>query len=184
MEAPLNSLPTPQNLPFRHRDYEKFSLQNKDAAECKADFTFEKRDIPSLVDVLQMPDTFKCPNGTVCDVAEGLCDMLKRFAYPCRLSDMMFTFGRSVPGLSMISNEVTEWMYNVHGHRITEWNHFIMSPYLLQTYSEAKPGVNQRAVYNGHKGVHTLKFQSLALPNGLIGHLYGPVGESYLLASH
>ena len=198
---------TPQNLPFRHRDYEKFSLQNKDAAECKADFTFEKRDIPSLVDVLQMPDTFKCPNGTVCDVAEGLCDMLKRFAYPCRLSDMMFTFGRSVPGLSMISNEVTEWMYNVHGHRITEWNHFIMSPYLLQTYSEAihdkgaaldncfsfvdgtvrpisKPGVNQRAVYNGHKRVHTLKFQSLALPNGLIGHLYGPVGDSYLLASH
>jgi len=37
----------------------------------------------------------------------------------------------------MIRNEVTEWMYNVHGHRITEWNHFIMSPNLLQTYSEA-----------------------------------------------
>ena len=36
----------------------------------------------------------------------------------------------------MISNEVTEWMYNVHSHRITEWNHFIMSPDLLQTYSK------------------------------------------------
>ena len=93
---------------------------------------------------------------------------------------MISTFGRSVPELSMINNEVTEWMYNVHGHRITEWNHFIMSPNLLQTYSEAihdkgaaldncfgfvdgtgrpisKLGVNQRAVYNGHKRVHALK---------------------------
>ncbi|CAH3182774.1 unnamed protein product [Porites lobata] len=134
----------------------------------------------------------------VIQLTEGLCVILKRFSYPCRLSDMISTFGRSVPELSMISNEVTEWMYNVHGHRITEWNHFIMSPNLLQTYSEAihdkgaalencfgfvdgtvrpisKPGVNQRAVYNGHKRVHALKFQSLALPNGLIGHLFGPV---------
>ena len=195
---------TPQNLPFRHWDYEKFSLENKDPAECKADFRFEKSDISLLVNVLQMPDTFTCPNGTVCDSTEGLCVILKRFSYPCRLSDMISTFGRSVPELSMISNEVTEWMYNAHGHRITEWNHFIMSPNLLQTYSVAihdkgaaldncfgfvdgtvrpisKPGVNQRAVYNGHKRVHALEFQSLALPNGLIGNLFGPVGNGIFI---
>ena len=67
---------TPQNLPFRHWDYEKFSLENKDPAECKADFRFEKSDISLLVDVLQMPDTFTCPNGTVCDSTEGLCVIL------------------------------------------------------------------------------------------------------------
>ena len=38
-----------------------------------------------------------------------------------------------------------------------------------------RPGANQRVVYNGHKRVHGLKFQSVALPNGLIGNLYGPV---------
>ena len=48
---------------------------------------------------------------------------------------MISTFGRSVPELSMISNEITEWMYNVHGHRIAEWNHFIMSPNLLRTFN-------------------------------------------------
>ena len=122
----------PWTIPFRHWDYEKFSFENKDPAECKADFRFEKNDISLLVDVLQTPDTFTCPNGTVCDSTEGLCVILKRFSYPCRLSDMISTFGRSVPELSVISNEVTEWMYNVHGHRITEWNHFIMSPNLLQ----------------------------------------------------
>ena len=117
---------------------------------------------------------------------------------------MISTFGRSVAELIMISNKVTEWMYNVHGDRITEWNHFIMSPNLLQTYSEAihdkgtsldncfgfidgtvrpisKQGVNQRAVYNGHERVHALKFQSLALPNGLIDHLFGPVGKGIFI---
>ena len=79
-----------------------------------------------------------------------------------------------------------------------------MSPNLLQTYSEAfhdkgaaldncfrfvdgtvrpvsKPRVNQRALYIGHKHVHALKFQSLALPNGLIGHLFGPVGKGIFI---
>ncbi len=30
-------------------------------------------------------------------------------------------------------------------------------------------------VYNGHKRVHSLKFQSVVAPNGLIANLYGPV---------
>ena len=40
----------------------------------------------------------------------------------------------------------------------------------------ARPDQQQRIVYNGHKRVHSLKFQSVALPNGLIGNMYGPVG--------
>ena len=38
-----------------------------------------------------------------------------------------------------------------------------------------RPGENQRLLYNGHKRVHGLKFQSLVLPNGFIAHFYGPV---------
>jgi len=30
-------------------------------------------------------------------------------------------------------------------------------------------------MYNGHKKVHSIKFQSIATPNGLIANLYGPV---------
>ena len=39
----------------------------------------------------------------------------------------------------------------------------------------SRPGENQRILYNGHKRVHALKFQSVAIPNGLIANLYGPV---------
>ena len=38
-----------------------------------------------------------------------------------------------------------------------------------------RPGTSQRVVYNGHKKVHALKFQSIVLPNGLIGNMYGPI---------
>lgn len=38
-----------------------------------------------------------------------------------------------------------------------------------------RPGQMQKTVYNGYKRVHALKYQSLALPNGLIANLFGPV---------
>ena len=38
-----------------------------------------------------------------------------------------------------------------------------------------RPGINQRLVYNGHKRVHALKFQSVVAPNGIIANCYGPV---------
>ena len=107
----LSEVHRPSNLPFPHSAYEKFSLANKDPAECKADFRVEKRDIPLLIDALRVPPVFKCRNGTICDGVEGLCIMLKRFAYPCRHSDMIPIFGRSVSEL--IGNEVVDWMYTV-----------------------------------------------------------------------
>ena len=86
-----------------------------------------------------------------------------------------------------------------------EWNDSILDPYSLERYSNAitakgspldncfgfvdgtvrpisKPGENQRIVYNGHKRVHGIKFQSVAIPKGLIGNMYGPVGKgNYIL---
>ena len=38
----------------------------------------------------------------------------------------------------------------------------------------SRPEEDQRLVYNGHKSVHSLKFQSLVIPNGLIANLCGP----------
>ena len=88
-----------------------------------------------------------------------------------------------------------DYIYQSRSHRILEWNDTILDPYLLERYSNAitatgsplencfgvidgtarpisKPGESQRIVYNGHKRVHGTKFQSVALPNGLIGNKY------------
>ena len=41
----------------------------------------------------------------------------------------------------------------------------------------SRPEEHHQPLYNGHIRVHALKFQSVALPNGLIGNLYGPIGK-------
>lgn len=43
---------------------------------------------------------------------------------------------------------------------------------------KCRPAHHQRIVYNGHKRVHGLKFQSIMAPNGTIAHFYGPVEET------
>lgn len=102
----------------------------------------------------------------------------------------------------MIINTVLDYIYNQHGHRITQWNNTITSLPQLQTYADAiaakgapldncfgfidgtvvricRPGKKQGIMYNGHKRIHAIKFQSLALPNGIVGNMYGPVGKFY-----
>lgn len=172
-----------------------------DPAECYTEFQVEKWHIPLLADRLQIPPTFQCPQRSVCDGIEGLCMLLRQLAYPCRYSDMVHRFARPVPVLSMITNTVLDYVYDRHGHRLTQWNNQVMDPNHLQQYADvisakgspldncfgfvdgtvrpiSRPGQHQRAVYNGHKRVHALKFQSVALPNGLIGNLYGPIGNN------
>ena len=39
----------------------------------------------------------------------------------------------------------------------------------------SRPGKDQRILYNGHKKVHPIKFQSVATPSGLVANLFGPV---------
>ena len=100
-----------------------------------------------------------------------------------------------------------DYIYDNHSHRILNCNPTILNPAALQDYSDAistrgaaldncfgfidgtvrpicRPGEHQRVVYNGHKRVHALKFQCVALPNGLIGNLYGPVGKCLQVKDH
>ncbi|XP_073238052.1 uncharacterized protein [Porites lutea] len=169
-------------------------------AECLAEFRFRTHDLQILSEVLQIPDSFRCYQRSVVDGMEGLCILLRRLSYPCRYSDMISRFGLPVPVLSMVSNDVLDFIYNTHRHRITQWNHNVLNPAALQIYSNVisgkgaalhncfgfvdgtvrpvcRPGEHQRVIYNGHKRVHALKFQCVALPNGLIGNLFGPVGK-------
>ena len=171
-----------------------------DEAECKAEFRIEKRDIRLLADALGMPATLKCPERTVAGGIEGLCMLLKRTSFPCHYSDMIYRFGRPVPILSMVTNQVVDYIYQAHAHRITQWNNQLLNPASLQLYADAigrkgaalencfgfvdgtvrpisRPKEHERTVYNGQKRVHVLKFQSVTIPNGLIANLYGPVGK-------
>ena len=165
---------TSKNPDFPYDCYGKFDLDEMDNSECLAEFRFHKSDIPVLFDALQLPQVFTCQQGTICDGIEGFCITLRRFAYPCRYSDLIPRFGRPVPELSMISNLVMDTIYQEHHQRITQWNNTLLTPALLEMYARAirqkgsplpncfgfidgtvrpicRPEENQRIVYNGHK---------------------------------
>ena len=198
----LYDVNTSKNPDFPHECDGKFDLNDMDDSECLSEFRFDESDLSILSEALHLPNYFICQQGTICDGIEGLCTALRRFAYPCRLSDLIPRFVRPVPELSMISSLVVDTIYQEHNHRITQWNDILLNLALLETYARAiqqngnplhncfgfidgtvrpicRPDQNQRIVYNGHKRVHGLKYHSVALPNGMIANMFGPVGKFY-----
>lgn len=161
------------NLCFPYWEYQPFRLDDLDNSECRADFRVEKEEIPRLAAALQIPDFYRCSQGTVCPGEEGLCLLLRRLSYPCRYHDIIHRFAWPVPEHCMIANKVLDWMYDTHGHRLTTWNNRpFLSPANLERYAIAitrkgspltncfgfidgtvreisRPGENQRVLYNG-----------------------------------
>ena len=173
-----------KNPEFPHEWYELFDLNTMDDTECKAEFRFGKTEIPLLAEVMNIPGKFVCHQGTTASGTEGLCVLLRRLSYPCRYSDLIPRFGRPIPELSMVFNTVCDFIYNTHGHKITQWNNTILDPASLERYADAiyrkgaaldncigfidgtvrpicRPGELQRVVYNGHKRVHASNFNLL-----------------------
>ena len=182
---------------FPHWKFEDFDLGTWDEVECRTELRFGKNDLPLLLRCLQIPEQVVCQQGTVCSGMEGLCIVLKRLAYPCRYTDMAHRFGRNPPELCLIFNRVMDNIYETHHHRLESWDQPFLSPDQLHNYALAvhqrgaplqncfgfvdgtvrriaRPKYNQRVMYNGHKRVHAIKFQSIVLPNGLIANLSGP----------
>ena len=75
-----------------------------------------------LVAVLRLPDQFSCKNGTIASSVEGLCVLLRRMAYPNRLTDMIAMFGRSKSELSMIFNNVVNFVFAQHHSLLNNLN--------------------------------------------------------------
>ena len=84
---------TSQNPAFLYNQYNHFNLNNADEVECKYEFRVEKRQIPELAEMLQLPEVFRCNQRTIASKLEGLCMLLKRTAYPCRYNDTVHRFG-------------------------------------------------------------------------------------------
>ena len=153
-----------------------------------------KNDNFKFAEYLQLPDENVTYNGLVVGSIPTLCMYLKRFPYPCCYGDMVSHFARPLSELSIVTNHMIYWIYNRWHHLLSRYNHDLLSPANLMWYPDAiyrsgealencwgfidgtvrpvcRPGENQRAIYNGHKRVHSIKFQPVALPNGLVGHL-------------
>lgn len=194
----LYDLNRPKNPQLPYWSFDDFDLDELCDDECQTHFRFYRNDIYNLTEVLELPEQFKCYNGVIVDKVEAFCMFLKRFAYPCRYADMVPLFARPIPQLCMATNEVMNFIHSRWNYLLSTLNQPWLSRANLELFTNAihekgaglrncwgfvdgtvravsRPGKNQRVLYNGHKKVHSIKFQSVAAPNGLIANLYGPV---------
>ena len=173
----------------------KFNLEEITNTKCKDYFRFDKSSLPILKEALGLPDEIICYNKTKVSGLEGLCILLRRFAYPNRLGDLCSLFGRPVEELSMIINKVVNIIFDGHSHRLHDLNQNWINPEEFAASISAKgcpmhriwafidgtvrpicrPTRYQQSVFNGHKRTHALKYQSVMAPNGLIVDLFGPI---------
>ncbi|CAB3999509.1 Hypothetical predicted protein [Paramuricea clavata] len=160
-----------KNPDFCYETYPAFSLDDVEEAECKAEFRVLKQDLPRLREALRIPANFKLEQRSICDGMEGLCMLLRRVCYPCRYSDIIPRFGgRPVSVISLLTNRVIDYIFDTHGYLISEWNETILNPVAMQSYADAiaRKGAPLDNCFGFVDGT------SVALPNGLIGHLFGP----------
>lgn len=176
----------------------RLNLDRLSRKRCVELFRFTQSEIRRLCTSLRLRDEFVHVNKTTWTGLEGLCVVLRRLSYPCRFKDLRALFGRSNSELSIIFNQTcmflrTTWLD--HLINFTQANFFsparlalyvatVAKDYPLKTCfgfidgtvrAMCRPGDDQQLFYNGHKRVHSLKYQTIVAPDGLIVHLFGPM---------
>ena len=68
---------------FPHEAYGKFDLDEIAESESLSQFIFRIRDILSLAEILDIPESIRCEQRLICGEIEGLCMLLRRLSYPC-----------------------------------------------------------------------------------------------------
>jgi hypothetical protein len=177
-----------------YRHFNTFNVDNFTSKQCKLYFCFTPDDLERLGLALKLDEEYCTPTRIKWGKMEGLCLLLRRLAYPNRLCDIEWIFGRHKTVLSTMLNVMLEDVYAKHADKLSE----VDQPWLdIQEFCEAvenrcgidcvwgfldgtlkgicRPGINQEVTYSGHKRKHGLKYQALSTPNGLIAHCYGPV---------
>lgn len=128
---------------------------------------------------------------------EGLCIVLRRFAYPNRWTDLESIFGLSAPYLSAVAGVVTKLIIENKGHLLKNLDNLNwLTPNRLDYYCQVvrakgcpldncwgfidgtarpicRPGENQQEFFSGHKRYHCVKYQSVVAPDGIIVSLFG-----------
>jgi hypothetical protein len=179
--------------------------------ECVTFFRFRRADLVRLLHLTEMPHSIRLGmhrHQNVFCGEEAMLLLLRRFAYPNRFADLVSFFGLQVPQLCLLFNWAVQFFYAKFGGHLRDvlmWrdsiNEFVTAlaakgvPEQMRCFGfldatlrpTCRPHTGQRAIFSGHKRVHGLKFEMLALPNGMIGWLYGPFDgrrhDSFILSN-
>ncbi|KAI3998292.1 hypothetical protein K523DRAFT_376698 [Schizophyllum commune Tattone D] len=155
------------------------------------------QELVELREALDIPEEFKTTGRYVFSGLEALCLLLARFRSAGDMYELSMKYARSQASISECINELVIWLDERWEHILYFDYEHLLRPSALAEYAAAihekgappasvfafidctirqiaRPTWHQQQAYNGHKKYHALKYQALMLPNGIIGHLYGP----------
>ena len=189
----------------RHWSFARIEEEWGDASlSCATYFRFKTvAGLRRLKSALRVPSSFSTPSGYLFSGEEGLLLMLHRLAYPCTLAQMCWESGRGTTALSECFLYMCKHVYDSFSHLRDErsletWaRDFPRFAFAVREKARthcggvglkscvgfidgtvqrcARPGRFQRVLYNGHKRCHSVKWQGLMLPNGIMPMPFGPV---------
>ena len=81
-------------------------------------FRFSVEQIHLLCDLLKIPEKFVTKNRHAAPGWEVFCMLLRRFAYPCRLSDLKQLFGRHKSQILELINELASFLHSTWNERV------------------------------------------------------------------
>ena len=151
-----------------------------------------------LVDILNLLNEISTHTQYCFNRIEALALTCTRLASASDELGLSARYNRSQSAISEIFNEVITFLDERWGHLLHFDSDQLLSPANLIRYSKAifdsgspmqhvwgfidctvhpmcHPSHHQCQAYNVHKHFHGLKYQAVMLPNGLFGHLYGPI---------
>ena len=126
-----------KNFDFPYWNYTRFDLNEWTNDECLADFWFHRADVYRLFHALHIPAQITTYNQSLYDGLEAFCVFLKRYAYPCRYSDLVPQFGRPFLELCMMSNSIMNFISENYNYFLNDFNQPRLSPKKLEECSIA-----------------------------------------------
>ncbi|GAV08288.1 hypothetical protein RvY_18004 [Ramazzottius varieornatus] len=185
---------------LKARPRRKFDFGRISQASAQKWFRFDKLHLERLRLALRVPDVVYTPERDRATGLEAICIVLRRFVSPNRLFESKRLMKRSALSFSRIFNHTVMLIHREHGHLlraiIRPWmNGNTLTTFCFQDHSTGapletcvgfidgtmrptfRPSRSQKAAFSVHKRQHGIKFQSVMYPNGIIGHLFGPMEE-------
>jgi len=159
-------------------------------------FRFSYEEIELLGPLLHLPEVFYGPNRYQVSRFKGLCLVLYRMAWPQRLSDAKTLFGMSKSSISTMFHFVLREIY-VRWKHLLLFDHVRLTPAFLSQCAQpvvergglvpntfafidgthmriCRPMNDQEEFYSGQKHFHSIKYQAITTPDGIIIHVGGP----------
>jgi nuclease HARBI1 len=157
-------------------------------------FRFERYEMQAIIRQLNLPDVIISSERDRANTFDVFCLLCAKYAYPMRYCQLVREFGRSASAMSRLIKSLRQLLYHRFCNRLRHppalsaeecacfaskcraiCGHPIVVGFIDGTVREiCKPSKLQGPMYSGKDRVHSLKYQAINTPDGIIRHIAGP----------